>query len=206
MMIRLSLVIGGALLLCGCAGPYYKSHEIRSGAHMVARDASISVAMVERSGDRLRLCMQGAPDAAFDQDASFSLSANIASFGSGGDGEGEGSEEAEMAGRSPGLLFARELFYRTCEVALSTNASPEEWRAMFTTALQTSAEIMKLEAQNTRIDVKDDVEDDNRASVDRPATLTSAPYAPPPSGTSDNSTSGSAPPPYNPANVPPPSQ
>ncbi|MEO0062276.1 MAG: hypothetical protein RLZZ08_836 [Pseudomonadota bacterium] len=202
-----SFAICATMLLGACAGPYYKTHEIKSGTHLVARDATISVAVVERNADGMRLCMQSSPDATFDQDAAVSLSASLANFGSGGGGQGEGSDEAEMAGRSPALLFARELFYRTCEVAMSTKASPEEWRAMFTTAMQTSAEIMKLEAQNTRVDVKEDVDNEHSSSMELPATVMSASSAPVSTGMPSSAPSNSGPPPssYNPSNVPPPS-
>ena len=195
------------MLLGGCASPYYKSHHVKTDVQIVARDASLSLALVDRRRDGLRLCLQGAPDATFDQDAAVDLNASLASFGDGGEEEGEGSEQVEMTGRSPALLFAREVFYRTCEAAMSTNASPEEWRAMFTTALQTSAEIMKLEAQNTRIDVKE--EDDNRSSSDLTAQQPSLASPPAPAGQqAAYPSSGSPPPPVTypstSTNVPPP--
>jgi len=88
----------------------------------------------------------------------------LAKFGSGDEGESEGSQDAEMVGRSPALLYAREIFYRTCEVALSTNASPQEWREMFSAALQISAEIMKVEAANIKIGISEKQDDEDIAT------------------------------------------
>jgi hypothetical protein len=136
---------------------------------IIARDSAISVGVLERKGGTARLCLQGSPDTSFDQTSDLNLSASLANFGGGGESEGEGSEEVEMAGRTPALLFAREVFYRTCEAALSSNASPEEWRVMFAAALQASAEVMKLETQNTKVQIVENSNLDIRASTSLPA-------------------------------------
>lgn len=126
----------------------------------MARDASLSIGFVKTSGNSIQLCFQGAPDATFNQESGLNVDASLAKFGSGDEGESEGSQEAEMVGRSPALLYAREIFYRTCEVALSTNASPQEWREMFSAALQITAEIMKVEAANIKIDISEKQDDE----------------------------------------------
>lgn len=161
---RKSLILAALGILGGCASPYYKSHGIEGGGRVVARDASLSMGFIKTRGNSMQLCFQGAPDATFNQDSGLNVDASIASFGSGDDGESEGSQQAEMVGRSPALLYAREIFYRTCEVALSTNASPQEWREMFSAALQTSAEIMKLEAANSKIDISEKQDDEDIAT------------------------------------------
>lgn len=164
MIIRKAIILASLVPLGGCASPYYQSHRLGGGVQLVARDASLSLGLV-KSGDKgVQLCFQGAPDATFNQDSGLDVDASLANFGQGDDGSSEGSQQSEMVGRSPALLYARELFYRTCEVALSTNASPQEWREMFSTALQTSADIMKLEAANSKIQISEQQDDQNSAT------------------------------------------
>lgn len=163
MIIRNAIIMASLALLGGCASPYYKSHGLEGGGRLVARDASLSIGFVKTRGNSIQLCFQGAPDATFNQESGLNVDASLAKFGSGDEGESEGSQQAEMVGRSPALLYAREIFYRTCEVALSTNASPQEWREMFSTALQTSADIMKLEAENSKIQISEQQDDQNSA-------------------------------------------
>ena len=164
MIIRKAMIMAALTLLGGCASPYYESHRLGGGVRLVARDASLSLGVVKSRDKNIQLCFQGPPDATFNQDSGLDVDASLASFGQGDDGSSEGSQQAEMVGRSPALLYAREIFYRTCEVALSTNASPQEWREMFSTALQTSADIMKIEAANSKVQISEQQDDENSAT------------------------------------------
>lgn len=169
-----TLLMSIVVTLPGCAKPYYKPRKVGADFQMIARDAGVSLGVIHIDGNKMKLCMEGAPDTAFDQDSSMSISANLVSVGGGGEGAGEGSEEVELVGRTPALLFAREVFYRTCEAALSSNASPEEWREMFAVALQVSTDVMKLESQVTKVEIIEKEESNNKSSADFSATQSSS--------------------------------
>jgi cytochrome c556 len=50
------------------------------------------------------------------------------------------------------------------EGAMSTNASPDVWRAMFKSTLEVAADVMKTETQNTSVKISEEVNDDNSSS------------------------------------------
>jgi len=152
------------IFLSSCASPYYKAYDVKSRTQIVARDASVAIGLVQHGPGGPRFCFQSSPDAAYSQNAAFSLDLSLVSVGNEGGSESEGSADTEMIGRTPALLFAREIFFRTCETAMSTNATPESWQAMFKSTLDIAAEVMKAETQNTSIKISEEVKDDNSSN------------------------------------------
>lgn len=151
-------------LVSSCASPYYKAHDVKSRTQIVTRDAAVAIGLVQQGPGGPRYRFQSSPDAAFSQNAAFSLNLSLASVGNEGGSDSEGSADTEMIGRTPALLFVREIFYRACETAISTNASPDAWQAMFKSTLEVAAEVMKAETQNTSVKISEEVKDDNSSS------------------------------------------
>jgi len=65
--------------------------------------------------------------------------------------------EAEMAGRTPTVLMARELFFRTCEFSVNYQLSKEEAFNLFKETLTTVNSLAIIQANNTTITVGDTV-------------------------------------------------
>ncbi len=156
--------IFAGILVSSCASPYYKARDVKSRTQIIARDASVGIGLVQHGPEGARFCFQSAPDAAYSQNAALSLDLSLVSAGSEGESDSEGSADTEMIGRTPALLFVREIFFRTCETAMSTNASPDAWQAMFKSTLEVAADVMKAETQNTSINLDEEVKDDNSSN------------------------------------------
>jgi hypothetical protein len=69
----------------------------------------------------------------------------------------EGSTEGELAGRTPAVLMARELFYRLCEFSRNQSLSKDEALKLYTQTLSAVKEVWATEAGNTTITVGDTV-------------------------------------------------
>lgn len=151
-------------VVSACASPYYKAHDVGPHTQIIARDASVGIGLVQHGPTGSRFCFQASPDAAFSQNASLSLDLSIVDLGNEGGSDSEGSVDTEMTGRTPALLFAREIFFRTCETAMSTNASPDEWRAMFKLSLEIAKDVMKAETRNTSVIISEELKNYNNAN------------------------------------------
>lgn len=150
---RLTLILGLALpaMLSGCGGPSISERPVALGSRIITSDAAARVGFVQRDGKNLQFCFQPEPDATRDKEGGFSLGFSLIDASKeGGGGSEHASVEDEMAGRSPGVLFAREAFYRLCEMEVSTGASQERWEDLFLKTLDHVTEVLKIEAGNSK--------------------------------------------------------
>ena len=58
-----------------------------------------------------------------------------------------------MVGRTPALLLAREILYRSCEMAKNAGLNSQQQMDMFLQSMQTAAEILKNETAKTSISI-----------------------------------------------------
>ena len=58
-----------------------------------------------------------------------------------------------MVGRTPALLLAREILYRSCEMAKNAGLDSQQQMDMFLQSMQTAAEILKNETAKTSISI-----------------------------------------------------
>ncbi len=103
-------------------------------------------------------CAEPPPDAAFDQGDSANVSVALIKLGgddSGGDSQN--SSEVEMAGRTPAVLIARELFYRACEFSFNFKLDKSEATAIYNKTLDIIKEGWLKEAGQTTVTVGDKV-------------------------------------------------
>ena len=66
------------------------------------------------------------PDAAFDQTKDKNFNFSVIGRNSEGGNDASGSVNAEMEGRTPGVLMAREMFYRACEFTSNFDLSKDQ--------------------------------------------------------------------------------
>ena len=106
--------------------------------HVISTTASITNTLILDRETKFVTCTAPPPDASFSQGEQASVSAFIA----GNDDKatvGEDSEETGLTGRSPAVLLAREMFFRTCEFSRNYQLSKEEAMQLYMTTLTTSA-------------------------------------------------------------------
>lgn len=136
--------------LSGCAGTPVKQHPVHSGSHLVTTDAAYRVGYIHHKGDKTQFCFQPEPDADSSKEGGFSFGLSIINNGQGGGGSDHATVENEMGGRTAGVLFAREAFYRLCEMAISTGVDDEKWESLYLKTLDRVADVLKIEASNAK--------------------------------------------------------
>lgn len=159
-LLRRTGVLSLALAVAGCTAafePKTITSELKGGS-VISNTASLAHTFVHTKPGKLFTCSLSHPDAAFDQadegDISVSLIAIDNSQTDGG-GDAESSEEAEMAGRTPAVLMARELFFRACELSQNLNLDKKEALALYNKTLDVVKAVWTIEAGNTTVTVGD---------------------------------------------------
>ncbi len=170
-----ALAAGAALTGCTSAfEPTAKVQKVGS-AWVISDTASLSHTIVREGNKDFATCAEPPPDAAFDQGDSADVSIAIVKLGgddSGGDSQN--SSEVEMAGRTPAVLIARELFYRACEFSFNFKLDKGEATAIYTKTLDIIKEGWLKEAGQTTVTIGDKVSTSTSASI----TDTSSTVAP----------------------------
>ena len=143
-----------AVAIMGCSTPYSPVSNLLpiQTPVMVSSTADLSQVIATNPNNPVFICAMPPPDAVFSQsdNADFSL---LAYKGAGTDNTKatESSEGNEMSGRTPGVLLARELFYRVCELSRNNNIEKSQAIELFNKTLEAVTKIMLTESKNTRI-------------------------------------------------------
>lgn len=190
-----------AAVVSGCTTSAYeptaKIQKVGS-AWMISDTASLSHTLLREDGAQFMTCAEPPPDAAFDQGDSADV--NISLIKLGGDdaaGDSQNSSEVEMAGRTPGVLIARELFYRACEFSTNYKLNKAEATAIYNKTLDIVSQGWQKEAGQTTITIGDkvtttqnDTISDTSSTVTPPATAgtTATDAATTADGTTDDTT------------------
>jgi len=132
--------------------PTPTGHDIKDRTLIPLTAGQSFIKMTKKSGSDFYTCTMPQPDATFSQSLEDTLGANLFS-----EEATEGSSEAEMAGRTPTVLMARELFFRTCEFSVNYQLSKEEAFNLFKETLTTVNSLATIQANNTTITVGDTV-------------------------------------------------
>lgn len=153
---NISLVIL-ALSLSGCSSafePTIKSLDV-TGDRVLSSLPSLTQTTITNAKATLRTCLGRGSDATFSQsdtsDISISLISTGTSSNSDSDGNAESSGETEMSGRTPGVLMAREMFFRACEFSNNYQLSKDEALKLYLQTLSSVSEGWKAEIQKTTI-------------------------------------------------------
>ena len=121
---------------------------------IISRTASLSNVYILDKETSFVTCSEPPPDASFSQsdaaDFSFSL---FHTGGSDKEHEGEESEEASLVGRSPGVLIARELFFRACEFSRNYELNKAEAISLYKETLLAVEKGWKSEGTNTTVKI-----------------------------------------------------
>lgn len=156
-MLYRGLTTGTFLFLAGCAGQSVPEPKIShlDADQMISHSSSMSGTIIVTPGDRRYICSQPAPDSGFTQGDSGGFSLAILASQSDAVSESENMAEVELAGRSPGILLARELLYRLCEFGHNNALSKDEAKALYKRNLDIIEKISSIEAGNTTIKIDD---------------------------------------------------
>ena len=170
-MYRLCILCASALLMnlvLGCASTavLVPSQLYLEKDSMTAVTAGLSQTFFRSKQSGYRICSQPMPDAAFDQSEGGSVSVSMIGTGSESGSEDEGSTDAEMAGRTPAVLIAREMFYRACEFSTNFDLSEDQATQLYLKTLDAVSQGWAIEAGQTTVTIGDTVVDTSEDKAD----------------------------------------
>lgn len=151
-----------ALLLGACADVYEPVPKINSVTPdtIVSSTASLSYIFVRDAASQYVTCTTPQPDAAFDQGETADVTISLISIAGESDAgaEGEDTQEVEMAGRTPAVIMARELFFRACEFSQNYKLTKDEALGLYKSTLDVVGRVWEKEAGQTTITIGDTVQ------------------------------------------------
>jgi len=150
------------ILLSGCASdkqlaPSHLEINRNSVVEVTGSTAGLSQTYFVRKDSGYWVCNQPMPDAAFDQTKDKSFNFSVIGRNSEGGNDASGSVNAEMEGRTPGVLIAREMFYRACEFTSNSDLSKDQAMEVYLKTLDAVSQGWAIEAGNTSVTVGDSI-------------------------------------------------
>jgi hypothetical protein len=160
-------LLGSVLLLGACGSTYqpvpeHKTIQVNSA---IAVTAGISQTFIRDKNANYLICTQSMPDAAYDQGDDANISYALIDTSSDQISGQDDSNEVEMAGRTPTVLMAREMFFRACEFSVNYDLNKQEALTLYNQTLQTIGKVWATEAQNTTVTIGDSVKDSTLLTV-----------------------------------------
>ena len=153
-------IIGATAIIFSIAGcssstPVSKVINMRSDkVALVSNSAETTSSLYQSAINKSYYCSSNAPDSTFSTSKDFDFSVSLLNFGGGSpekEHSGSSSSGAEMLGRSPAVLAARDIMYRACELIGNLNLTPEQAIVVYTDSMKIAASILKTEAATTTI-------------------------------------------------------
>ena len=153
-------IIGATAIIFSIAGcssstPVSKVINMRSDkVALVSNSAETTSSLYQSAINKSYYCSSNAPDSTFSTSKDFDFSVSLLNFGGGSpekEHSGSSSSGAEMLGRSPAVLAARDIMYRACELIGNLNLTPEQATVVYTDSLKIAASILKAEAATTTV-------------------------------------------------------
>lgn len=159
------------MTLSGCMSTYEPSPYVNqvNKNTVISATAAVSHTIISPKNSGNFTCLMPQPDADFSQSGSDSMnfyksgiSDNITnSESSGGD---------EMNGRTPGVLFSRDMMYRLCEFTSNYNLTKQEAIALYKQNISALNSLMLEESKTTTITVSESLK--NTYTTDKTANNT----------------------------------
>jgi len=190
------------LSLSACAAGFTQKADIETIPEdaIVFSSPSVNSLIIQHPEKMKKICLGRGADAIFEQSESGGLSISLVSIGnSEGDqvSETDNAGEEEMAGRSPAVLLARELFYRACELTNNVGLNGKDAVELFNNVLKVVKAGWEQESKNTTIKIGDTVTSTNSNSSavqSSPAKLSAPDQTSPNSGGENETGSVTGPP------------
>jgi len=186
-------ILAVSAALAGCSSELYEPKPQAmpiKPEQMISYPPSITHTFVYSRKNDFITCTMPPPDATFTQAQEGDVSFSLVTIGGGNDkggAEAENSGEDEMAGRSPGVLMTRELFFRLCEFSKNYQLEKNEALELYKSTLQTISDGWKAEAGNTKVNVNSTI---NTSQGVTQGNLPSIPNLPAATRSTSGTTSG----------------
>lgn len=151
---RLTLVAVLAPLLVSCAsipsssGAMSTKYFDRAGIDVVLAPGDVQTNYFKDTGSRERYCRSPQSDVASTFGEGFSLGLGLPSGTQKSIGEDVSRGAMSLGGRNPGVLIAREILYRACELSLNLNADTALSLKIYERFLQSLESVVKAQVGN----------------------------------------------------------
>ncbi len=149
------LTVVATFLVAGCASIADEPKPVVTTVvdeRILSSTASVANTLILDKNTNFVTCTAPQPDAAFAQGSQASVTGLVAVSGgndSGGIGEGEESKETSLGGRTPAILFSRDLFFRTCEFSRNYELTKDEALTLYNSTMQAAAAAFDAETTAT---------------------------------------------------------
>jgi hypothetical protein len=148
---------------------------------IVLSRSSLNVQTLRDPQQLQKVCLGRGADTAYEHSESGGLSVSLVSSPSqsseSSDFQDNAGEE-ELAGRTPAVLMAREIFYRACEFSTNYQLTKGEATQIFHAALEAVGSGWSNESENTTVTVGDTVATSNSNNQNNGTSLVGAPSVP----------------------------
>jgi hypothetical protein len=148
-------VIIFSITACSSTTPISKVIDMRSDkVAIVSNSAETTSTLYQSATNKTYYCSSNAPDSTFSSSEAFDFSVSFLNFGKGSpesENDSSSSSGAEMLGRSPAVLAARDIMYRACELIGNLDLTPEQAIVVYTDSMKIAASILKTEAATTTV-------------------------------------------------------
>jgi hypothetical protein len=146
--------------LGACSSVYDNSSNfvnLNDQVSMLEKSPSRSNDYLFSQNSKYRVCSAPPPDAGFSQSEGGNFNFTLINLGSGPEAGSQdaSSGDREMAGRTPAVILARELLYRTCELSVNYSLNKEEAQSLFQKTLSVINENWSKEASKTTVSIGD---------------------------------------------------
>ena len=140
----------------GCMSTYEPSPYVNqiNKSTILSSTAALTHTIIQPKDSNSFTCFMPQPDADFSQSDSGGVSF-LNSGVSEGISDSESSGGDEMNGRTPGVLFSRDMMYRLCEFTSNYNLSKQEAIALYKQNISALNGLMLEESKNTTVTVSE---------------------------------------------------
>jgi hypothetical protein len=162
----------GVSLISACSNNYHPvpQHMSIETNSSISVTAGISQTMVRSKDASYLLCTQPMADAAYDQGSGSNFSIGLVNTSSDQISDQSDSNEVEMAGRTPAVLIAREMFFRACEFSGNYGLTKDEALKLYQQTLVIIGGVWSTEAANTKVTIGDSVQSNNASTLQGSST------------------------------------
>jgi len=143
------------ILLSSCGSKISKPEIIHFSPNSISSYSPSNTSVISRmvNGKEI-ICLMPAPDVEESISKNIDLDIQLVAYGQPEEEKANtksGKAESELAGRSPAILFSRELIYRACEFSMNYNLNKEEATKIYQQNLKIIHQVMMKEASNTKV-------------------------------------------------------
>lgn len=170
---RMITVLCLVTVMGGCASGLPLRQAPSDKNRMMLTDAASVLTVTRSRNPGIVTCSRMNSDVSVSRTASISVS----TLNFGNDGDSTGAQEAELQGRTPGLLAMRDALFHSCMLYQSGVITASDLQQMTQSILNRSFDVLSIEANNSQWTFNEQVSSSGPSDVAPPPVSTVSPAA-----------------------------